>query len=316
MKSKISLAIIATVVLSGILLTVVAFAANQAGGAYEQFKKLFDREHVKFDNATANVTMSVTDNGQRVLGLEGSMKRDSVGDRMSGTLLISGKEKTESFEVYCNSEDDLFRLAGSDKWYRTTHSNEDREEGGDRRFDGNAEERDIRDSELKDAVLDTVFGSYRDQFSVVESNGQRTFTLRFSENNMPILLQTMFQLSDMRENDNTRDGSDCNDDLSVLPQELQDAFSGLIEQDHAPELVEKKLEKLEMSFTVDEQDRVTGISLAAECSGTDAGGTAHELDIALSVSLTDIGTTVVDEADPDPASNTVIEKGIFRNAGK
>lgn len=316
MKNKKFLTIIAAVVLSGMLLTAGALAANPAGSAYEQFKQLLNGDQVRIDNASVDVSMSVTDNRQLVLALYGNMKRDSVSDRMSGTFNITGKEKTESLEVYCNSEEVLFRLAGSDNWYRTTHGNGWREEERVRRYGRDAEGWDGKDKQLRDVLFDTVMGDYRDQFSVTESNGFRTFTLSFDEGNMPILLQAFFQLSDSGINYEIRDEYDENDNLDDLPQELRDALSRLKEQDHDIELVEKKLKSLEMTFTVDQQDRFTGIGIATVCTGKDAEGTVHELEIDLSVSLTDIGTTVADEANPDPASVTVIENDIFMNAGR
>lgn len=311
MKNKKFLAIIAVVVMSGLLLTAGVMAANPAGSAYEQFKSLLVQDQERIENATVNMAMSIADNGETLIGLDGSIKANELGDKMSGTFRISGKTE-KSFEIYKDNDDVLLHLAGSENWYKTAHKDvrsENEKEFG-RRFGRDGREDAGGNRQFREAVLDTIMGDYKDQVSMTESNGQCTFSLSLDEGNMPILLQAAFQLSDDRgekRNDNPAD-------LSLLPQELQDAFADIKNCEYDVELVEKKLDSITISITVDEQNRLTAMGMSISCSGTDAEGVGHVLDIDFSMNLSEVGTSVVDEANPDPAKVTIIDCKAFENA--
>jgi hypothetical protein len=312
MKNKKFLTIIAVVVMSGLLLTVGAMAAYPAGSAYEQFKTLLDQDHVNIENATVNVNMSFVDNGETVFALDGSMKVDEQSEKMSGTFQISGKTE-KAFEIYKNNDDILLHLTGSENWYKTVHKDErsyDEEESG-RHFGRDRRDDTAKNKQLREAFLDTIVGDYKDQFSMTESNGLRTFSLSFDEGNMPILLQTAFQLSDNRHENEYEDPAE----LCPLPQELQDAFADMKNCEYDVDLVEKKLVRMGLSLTVDDQNRLVAMGMSLSCSGTDSEGVAHALDIDFSMTLSEVGTSIVDEADPDPAKVTAIDSEVFKNIG-
>lgn len=303
MKNKKFLTIIAVVVMSGLLLTAGAMAANPAGSAYEQFKSLLDQDHERIKNATLDMSMAVVDNGDSVIDLDGSMKMETGRNKMSGSFQLSGKT-TKSFDIYKDNEDVLFHLTGSENWYKAT-----RKEGSEdaekfrRDFGRDRKENFGENKQLKEALLDAIIGDYKDQINMTESDGLRTLSLSLDEGNMPVLLQTAFQMSDMREN------KECEDleKLSLLPQELQDAFADMKNCEYDVELVDKKLEGMEISITVDQQNQPVEMGMSMECSGTDINGAEHVLDIDFSMKLSSVGTTVVDEANPDPASVTTID---------
>lgn len=312
MKNKKFLTIIAVVVMSGVLLTAGAMAANTSGSAYEQFKSLLDQDQERFENATVDVSMDVSDNGEAVIALDGSMKINTSSNNMSGTFQTSGKT-AKSFEVYKDNDDILLHLAGSENWYKTTNKNEysaDEEEFS-RGFGRDRRENFKQNKQMKDALLDTIMGDYKDQVSMTESNGLRTFSLSLDEGNMPILLQTAFQMSDMRGDKECE--TPANFDL--LPQELQDAFADMKNCEYDVELVDKKLKNMEISITVDQQNRPVEMGMSMKCSGNDAEGVEHIMDIDFSMTLSDVGATVVDEANPDAASVTTIDSAAFEGSG-
>ncbi len=313
MKNKKFLTIIAVIVMSGVLLTAGAMAANTAGSAYEQFKLLLDEEHGCIENATVNVVMSVIDNGETVIALDGDMKMDEGSNKMSGSFLATGKEKEKSFEIYRDNDDVLLHLTGSDNWYRTTREEESIQEDDTRRFGRDRDGKFGENKQLRDALLDTVMGDYKDQVIMTEANGLRTFSLSFDEGNMPVFLQTLFQVADMGER---RDEYDEQEDLSVLPQELQDVFTEMKNDKYDLEFVEKKLKKLEISFTVDQKNNLTGMGMLINCSGTDTEGTAHDLSIDFSMAMTNVGITVADEANPDSDAIITIDNTVFSRAGR
>jgi hypothetical protein len=312
MKNKKFLTIIAVVVISGLLLTAGAMAANPAGSAYEQFKSLLDQDHENIGNATVNVSMSVTDNGESVAALDGSMKVDEQSNKMSGILQISGKTE-KSFEIYKDNDDVLLHLAGSENWYKAVQKDEeseDKEEFG-RRFGRDRRNDAGENKQLREAFLDAVMGDYKDQVRMTESNGLRTFSLSFDEGNIPLLLQTVFQLSDKH---NEKEDA-APEDMSHLPQELQDAFTDLKNCEYDVEFVDKKLERIEISITVDKQNELKAMGISMSCSGTDAEGADHYLDVDFSMEISEVGTTITDEADPDPVKITTIDCDVLKDAG-
>lgn len=308
MKNKRFYTIIAVVVMSFVLLSVGAMAANRAGSAYEQFKSVIDQDHESIENATVNMSMAVSDNGEAVIALDGSMKLDKAGKKMSGSFQTSGKA-SKSFELYKNNDDMFLHLTGSENWYKMTQKDEHSENEEKSRCDFERERRENADENkrLVDALLDTIMGDYKEQINMTESNGQRTFSLSLSEGNMPILLQTVFQMSDKHE------GIECEDseNLSLLPQELQDAINDMKMCEYDVELINKKLERIEISITVDQKNNPIGMSMSMNCSGTDVQGTYHALNIDFSMEFSDVGTTMIDEANPDTASITVIDNDAF-----
>ncbi len=308
MKNKKFLTTIAVVVMSGVLLTAGAMAANPAGSAYEQFKSVLAKEHESIENATVNMSMAISDNGQAVIALDGSMKVDKDSNKMSGTFQISGKT-AKSFEVYKNNDDMLLQLAGSENWYKTTNKDEYSEDGDEfrRGFGREGRENAGENKQLREALLDTLMGDYKDQINMTETNGLRTFSLSLDEGNMPVLLQTAFQMSD------TYEDKECEvpEDLSQLPQELQDAFADMKLCEYDVDMVDKKLEAIAISITVDQYNNPVGMSMSLTCSGTDAEGTSHVLDVDLSMSFSDVGITVADEVNPDAESVITIDSEIL-----
>ncbi len=310
MKNKKFLTIIAVVVMSGLLLTVGAMASNPAGGAYEQFKSLLDQEHEQIENATVNMSMAITDNGESVIVLNGTMKMNTVSEKMSGTFLATGKE-TKSFEIYQDSNDVLLHLTGSENWYKTTNKDEYSEDMSQiRRRDRGRDEDFGENKQLRDALIDTIMGDYKDQIAMTEANGLRRFSLSFNEGNMPVLLQAMFRLSDIQENEGCEDP----ENLSLLPQELQDAFADMKDFEYDVDFNEKKIKAIEISFAVNQQNHLEEMGMSLSCLGTDTEGTVHDLDIDFSMVLSDVETTVVDEANPDTAAIITIDSEIFESA--
>ncbi len=310
MKNKKFLTIIAVVIMSGMLLTAGALAFNPEGNAYEQFKALSNQDHDKIDNATVSMSMVAVDNGEPVISLHGTMKKDTTSEQVSGIFAASCKT-TNSFEIYENKDELFLHLMGSENWYKTTRKDEESNEDHTG-FSRGTDEDSSKAKQMKDAFLDTIMRDYKDQVTMTEENGLRTFSLKLDEGNIPVLLQTLFQLSDMRENE----CCETPEQLNLLPQELQGIFTDMKDCEYDVDLTEKKLESLAISFTVDQEKCPVALNMSIRCSGTDTDGAAHSLNVDFSVTLSDVGTTVPDIANPDTAAITTIDSEAFERTGR
>lgn len=309
MKNKKFLTIGAAVLLSGVLLLTSALTGNAAGNAYEQLKMLLSEKHEQITNATVQLNMSLTDNGMEVFKVEGKVKVDHESDKASGRILFADESVTKSFDVFHSNNEALFRLTGSENWYRIQRDKEleDRMESRHQRGSSPMKE----NAQVRDMLLDTLMGDYKDQVSLVESNGLRTFSLTLDENNMPVLLQTLFSADGIHRGERFQEACD----LTVLPEELQNLCLEMKDHRHGLELENRKLKSIVLSFSVNEQNHPVGMKLAIDFSGTDTDGNGHDCSMSLNATLSDLGTTVPDEADADPASITTVDTAHMKDAG-
>lgn len=309
MKNKKYLQIGIAVMLSGVLLFAVALTGNAANNGYEQLKMLLREEPVQMNNMTVHMDMKLSDNGTAVLQAAGDVKADKTAKKMSGQFQVSGKAGEKAIEVYKNGDAALFRLAGSTNWYQVTspESGAGDNEKFNSRFEGDVTK---GDTQVREAFMDTLMGNLKDQVELEESNGLRTFSLSLDKGNMPVLVQTVFSAASMHKEANAPETCD----LTNLPAELQNTFGDMKEYKNLVNLSgDRVLEKIKVSLTVDQKNQPQVMEFSAAFSGTAKDGTAHTYDLNCKMSLSDLNTTIPDEAKADPSSVTKIDTTQFDN---
>lgn len=313
MKNKKLLTAGTAVLLSGVLLAATALTGNAATNAYEQFKTLLSQDHAKVDNMTLHMNMTISDNNAAVLNAIADMKADTE-KKMSGQFQISGAGEEKSFEVYGKDGTMLFHQTGSENWYQAAHQNEDSEDA-DKDLERRFSRPDMKDhEELREMFLDAMMGDLKDQVTLSESNGLRTFSLTLDEGNMPVLVKTAFSLGSRTHGDKK-----ALDTVAVasLPQELQNVVADMAEYHKLIEISgERTLERVTIALTVDENNQPQAMAFTTNFSGVAEDGSAHDYEINCSLTLSDLNTTIVSEADVDPSAITTIDSALFENAGK
>lgn len=309
MNNKKYLKIGAAVLLSGILLITAVLTSYASSNAYEEFKRLMREEHVQVDSMTLKMDMVTTDNGETVFRAEGNMKADRDAESTSGQFQISMKGEEKDFEVYRNDDTTLFRLNGSENWYQTTSTesfsdNEDQIPRYIHREDMN------NNRQLHETLMDAMIGDLKDQITLVEANGLRTFSLTLDKGNMPVLVQTIFSAADMHDDIKPHDDAV----IANLPAELRNEISDMMDNHDLVDISSNKLiEKVKVSLTIDEKNQPQNMDLSMEFSGNAKDGTAHVIEVNCSLALSDINTTVPDEVNVDPSLITIIETEQFEN---
>lgn len=310
MKNKKLLPVGIAVLLSGILLVATALTGNAASNAYEQFKELLHQDPVQFENATVGVNIDISDNGEKILHLGGSVKADKDSTNMSGKFELSGKGPEKAFEVYGNKDDVLLHVEGSENWYQAAnHKSEADEEEGPRGHFGDKDWNDGKN--LRDALLDTLMGDLKDQVKLAEADGLRTFSLTLDKGNMPILLQTAFSAAGEVHKE-AELSTVC--DLTGLPEELQDVIADMAAYRNLIDISgERTLEKIVISLTVDRDNQPKMFELTTSFSGISKDGGKHNYEINGFVALSNVNETTIDTVNVDPSSIITIDTSKFEN---
>lgn len=320
MKNKKMFTIGAAVVLSGVLLATTALTGNAAGNAWEQFKELARTEHTQPTSMAMTGTVTVTDNGQQVAGVTASVKADHENDVMSGTFTLVGSDASQTVAIYKNGDDVLMNPQGSDNWYKIVHepeatdydeaSSDDRGTRGMRGMKGmRSNHNDMDNTQMRESVMDALMGDLKDQVTVVEANGLRTFSLTLDENNMPVLLQTAFTAG-LSSNHGKMDSR-----MTIpenLPEELKTMMTnGMNHRDMTKIVSEGKLIGMSVAFTVNAENQPTAFDVTVQFKGLDADGVAHTMGVSASAAISDYNNTTPDTADTTGKTIITIEKDAF-----
>ena len=312
MNNKKYLSVGVAVLLSGVLLIATALTGSAASNAYDQFKMLLREDHAQFTNMTVAMNMSISDNGKAVLNVVGDVKADKDAKNMSGQFQISGKGDEKTFEVYRSDDAVLLHFAGSENWYQPAslkeYSDDEIENYG--RFG----KEPMKDNEkLRDMLMDTLMGDLKDQVILDESNGLRTFSLTLDQGNMPVLIQTVFSAgSEMHGGTKTMDVLA----IANLPVELQEVITDMMVYHDLVDISgERTLKEIKVSLTVDQNNQPVAMALSTSFSGLAKDGSAHDYAVNFEMNLSDLNTTVPDEADVNPSSIITIDSTQFENCG-
>ena len=310
MKKQNYLKIGIAVLLSGVLLFAIALTGNAAGNGYEQLKMLLNEEPVQLSSSSIHTDLSISDNGTSVLQAAGDIKADMISKNMSGQFNIAGAAGAKSFEVFQKGDTVLFHLTGSENWYQTIRTENDRYDGETARGQYASQDRKSN-RQLRDAVLDVLMGDLKDQVTLDEANGLRTFSLTMDKSNMPLLIQTAFSAGKMHSGVNDQPAFD----MANLPAELKAAADDMMVYRNLIDISgERTLEKIKISLTVDQNNQPQAIELSTNFSGVSEDGTAHAYEINCKAALSGINATVPDEAKADPSVITTIDASRFETA--
>jgi hypothetical protein len=308
MKKK-YLAIGAAVLLSGLLLVSMTLTSYASGNAYEQLKQPLSEEPAEIGSMTVHMDMSVTDNGVTAMSTTGDIKADKAAEKTSGQVKISGKSEEKVINFFSADNAVLFNVEGSENWYRT--------EGREGNFRRDSENRinsvNADAQKLRGMLMDALMGDLKDQVSLEESNGLRTFSLELNKDNMPLLVQTAFNAGGMHNKADLPDAAA----ISNLPAELQGLVSDLANYHKDVDISgEKELEGINVKLTVDQDNKPVGAELSVAFSGMSVDGSKHNFVTSFKAAMSDLNTTVPDQAGIDPSKAITVDASQFRGINK
>lgn len=310
MKKRKYMAIGAAVLLSGLLLFSMALTSYASGNAYEQLKQLLDERPADNGNMTVHMDISVTDNGVTAMSTTGDIKTDKATENTSGQIKVSGKSEEKLINFFSAENSVLFNMEGSENWYRTEARDRNLRRDPEKRFD--SQNPDMQ--KLRGAIMDALMGDLKDQVTLEESNGLRTFSLELDKNNMPLIVETAFNASGMRNKADLPDTAG----ITKLPEELQELVKDLADYHKDVEISgEKELDSISIKLTVDQDNKPVGAELSTAFSGKSTDGNTHSFVVSFKAAMSDMNTTVPDQPGIDPSKAITIDPaqfGDFRKA--
>ncbi len=268
---KNTLTLVLVLVLGLTLFTAATVAAGSTDVGYETFKDTM--KNLNHEDATsAQVKVSVVDNGDPVF----TMKADMVGtkgeEQFSGTVTLSDSDTDKSFEVY-GQDDTMYVVDLLEGNYYQMAGSED--------MHGDMEDYDHEDHDItgvEEELMDYFVGDLKDNFVVEEFNdGSKAMTFSMENSEVPTGLNLMIKAATSAEHrtDDKRD-----DMAEMMP--FMDGF----DHDGAPDLTEDvQLDSVEVTLFVDANDNVTKVSADTAISGRDSDGVDHKLKMTFEAKL-------------------------------
>ncbi len=298
--------------LSTVMLATVAFAGTGATTGYDALKTLMlsQKTTVEAKNATMDMNVTVSEQGKSLLNLQASVKTDS--ETGSGTLNVTGANVDRTMNLYQTGTSAYMNLAGSDTWFLVKEDANNRMESrmGDQtddRMNGHPGMYGMKDgmpanpdaAKFGELFLDTAMGDLKQEVVMTESNGNKTFSLKMDQSNMPELLKAALALG-ANAHRNGMDGQTCTPEESlaklgnpVAEAQLKALIPELKSLKDAVDLKDNiTVESIDLAFTVDAANQPTSAKTSVVVSGNATDGTAHTYVVDMSMNLSNIGTTV------------------------
>ncbi len=329
MKNKKGWIIGSAMGLSIVLLATVAFAGTAATSGYDALKaQMRTRPMVEVKNATVDMAVSVTEDGKSVLNVNAVMKMDEAEERMSGTVVVKGSDVDRTMTIFHTDTTGYLNVSGSDIWFQTDRTDETGMGGrmphghgmrggmrNDMRTGFHADGAMDPDAmKFGEAFLDTVMGDLKNAVVLTENGGEKTFSLKIDQSNMPELMKAGLAIG-ASHRQSRGDAEICfsnkafadlgNPVAEAQLKELLPEMKALHETIHLTDNV--TIGSIDFSFTVDADNQPVFGNTTVVVSGDSADGTAHTYTVDFAMTFSDIGSTVPDTFAPEGKDIEIVQ---------
>ncbi|WP_411682220.1 hypothetical protein [Clostridium thailandense] len=261
-------------------LSVTAFAAT--GSGYENYRDAV-KSIVLAENETVSAQFEVKDNGSVILSGDTVEKLSQENKSSQSNITVDGVKKT-----YETSENNGTYVINADGKYYSVNR-------GDKKSDSDKKEKLSESSstvKLAEMITDTLVGDVKNQFV---KDGQ-TISVNLEGAQIPELAK--LAISTAAENSNSIERHKNGDKIGS--DEMKAAF------DKIPKLSDIDVKAISMTATVD-GSTLKDNKITVTITGKDASGASHEVSIALTAKITDLGNTKVDTIDTTGKEVTTID---------
>ena len=274
-------AIGASIAVGTLLLCTAAFAGASGNSGYGTFKTAVENA-LQAKNTTANVQVTVQDNGKALVDTTAAMKLDETTKAMSGTITVTTDGVTKTTSVYRQSGQMVTKDSSSDVYQVFTQKAR-----GDETARADRDKMDASKIQDLEKVVDALVGNVQDNFTLeTNSDGTKTVSLSLAENQVPALANALASLalknSDGGMHHGMMAGGPAGDQAALQLPVLTDGI---------------KIDSIEMKAAINDADLITGETMVITVSGSDAQGYPHELTINAKSDFSGYGTTVADTVD-------------------
>ena len=303
MKKK-TIVQIVTLALAVTTIATTAFATSMKREGYDMFKNSVKsmRTMKTVTNATMNINLDVEDNGVNIASVQGKVKADHEGEKMSGAFTVGVENITKDIEVYANDQEKIIVDVANDLYYKINEPTHYRVEGMNHRGMKNEMMGEI--TVQQEAFLDYFVGDYKDKFEfMTDKNGNKVISFNLKEDEIPVPVNLMISAASSIDNKNKVDMEVREFEFEGLP-----LFEELNEVKDMPELKDDiKVKEIGFKITLNEDSQMIVTSFSIKVEGKDEAGVNHDMVVKGSVEIDGIDKTEVDNIDLSDKEVTVIE---------
>lgn len=279
MNKKIVTMVISLAV-GGSLLFATGFAnASQLSG-YDAYKSAVkDTKNLK--NETADIKVSVVDNGSNLVNLSSNVKLDLKSNSMSSVITVTKGTTSQTSNSYRQDGKSISKNSTSDEYLVRTNKAKDLNEV--------AKVQNPTVEKSMEVVVDTLVGNMKDNVTTTDNtDGTKNIAINLSDTDVTPLVNALTQMALIRST-NTEN---ANENISNGKNEL----SGLVNV--LPQLQsEIKIQSVSSTGKISKDDIITNQTAKIVVSGKDAQGTQHNLIFNVDLNLSSVNSTTPDKID-------------------
>lgn len=268
-------AMVTSLVIGGTVLFGTAYAnASQLSG-YEAYKAAIkDTKNLK--NETANLKVSVSDNGSNIIDMSTNAKINLASNGMSQVTTVKSGNGSQTFSTYTQDGKNISKSSNSDVYNvrENKHKNTNKKD--------KAENPEIAKS--VETVVDTLVGNMKNNVSTADNNdGSKKVSINLNENEVTPLVNALASMAMVKNSDEPIHNNKAGDVnlRNILPQ-LQSNI---------------KIKSVQVNGDINKNDILDNQVAKIVLTGTDAQGKTHEITIDATLDLSNINSTTPDTVD-------------------
>lgn len=270
------IAMTTSLVIGGTLLLGTAYVnASQLSG-YEAFKaSVKDTKNLK--NETANLKVSVTDNGSDLVDMTSNVKINETTNAMSQVTTVKSSNGSETFSTFRQDGKNISKSSSSDVYNVRENNNK------------NFKKKDkVENPEIQksmEVVIDTLVGNMKDKVTVTDNgDGTKKSSIVLNENEVTPLVNAVTSMALVRGN-NEQMHNDKKADLANLKNVIPQLQSDI------------KVKSVEVNGDINKDNTIKDQVAKIVLTGTDAQGKTHEIAVNINLDLSNINSTTPDTVD-------------------
>ncbi len=265
-------AMVTSLVIGGTVLFGTAYAnASQLSG-YEAYKAAIkDTKNLK--NETANLKVSVSDNGSNIIDMSTNAKINLASNGMSQVTTVKSGNGSQTFSTYAQDGKNISKSSNSDVYNVRENKHKDINKKD------KAENPEIAKS--VETVVDTLVGNMKNNVSTADNNdGSKKVSINLNENEVTPLVNALASMAMVKNSDEPIHNEKAGDVnlRNILPQ-LQSNI---------------KIKSVQVNGDINKNDILDNQVAKIVLTGTDAQGKTHEITIDATLDLSNINSTTPD----------------------
>jgi hypothetical protein len=276
-----------------VLLLVSGFTASAGTSGYEVYKEAL-KNNTGVKSVTANVGVSVTDNGQDLIDAKANLKLDKESKAASGLIQLGGSgTESRTLNVYHQDEKLIVKNSTSNVYYLVQPK--DGQGHPHKEFKHQAEGKSGPPKELEN-VIDALVGNLQQQIGLQQqSDGSKDVSLHLTGSQIPAVANAIGSLMIKHAS-----GAHESHELSAMEKDgnIAQQLLGGEWKPQLPALTQDvRMESVNIDASIGQDNRIKHQTVELAFEGKDAAGKVHDITITLDASFEGYNSTTPDQAD-------------------